>query len=100
MNSYSKPSNTTLLDLQRQRLEELLDYSGSTAYRPGRLRELLTQLGQCVVGWLTTGSMPKVSKHERGGLEFWRVYDPISKTVLRFDQEDALRVWMEQRYYR
>ena len=100
MNSYSKPSNTTLLDLQRQRLEELLKYSTDTVYSPSRLRELLTQLGQSIVNWLTTGSMPRVSKHKRGSVEFWRVYDPFSKTVLRFDHEDSLRVWMEQRYYR
>ncbi|MGF1522980.1 MAG: hypothetical protein ACFBSF_11755 [Leptolyngbyaceae cyanobacterium] len=100
MNSYSKPSNVILLDLQRQRLEATLSHSTQTAYRPGRIRELFTWLGTSIVNWLTTGSQPKVSKHVQGDAEFWRVYDPISKHALQFDNEDMLRTWMEQRYYR
>ncbi|MEM9003049.1 MAG: hypothetical protein AAGE59_05905 [Cyanobacteria bacterium P01_F01_bin.86] len=100
MNSYSKPSNATLLDLQRQHLEELLNHSTNTAYSWGRLRQLLAQLGAGMANWLTNGSMPKVSIHKRGGVEFWRVYDPMAKTALQFDNEDALRIWLEQRYYR
>lgn len=100
MNSYTKPSNVTLLDLQRQRLEQVFTYSTQNVYRLGRIRELFAWLGNGAVNWLTTGSQPKVSKQVRGDVEFWRVYDPISKHALQFDNEDMLRTWMEQRYYR
>ena len=60
MDSYTKPSNVNLLDLQRQRLEQVFDHSTQTAYRLGRIRDLFTWLGTGIVNWLTTGSQPKV----------------------------------------
>ncbi|WP_204138190.1 hypothetical protein [Halomicronema sp. CCY15110] len=70
-----------------------------TAYHPRQLGRLLSRTSQGLVHWLTTGSMPRVSKEMKGDTEFWRVYDPVSHSTRYFDHEDALRVWMEARYY-
>ncbi len=99
MNSYTNSSNTSLLDLQRQRFEVLLKHPVNTAYDPGRIGALLENWGQTLVHWLTTGSMPKITKYAQGDTDVWKVYDPMSNRTLYFDHEDALRVWMDQRYY-
>ena len=99
MNSYTRQSNATLLDLQRQRFEVLLEHSTSTAYHPGRLSTFLKQLGQTLVTWLTEGSTLKITKRVQGGADVWQVYDPVANRTLHFDHEDALRIWIEQRYY-
>ncbi|NER79578.1 MAG: hypothetical protein F6K42_08335 [Leptolyngbya sp. SIO1D8] len=97
--SYTNSSKTNLLDLQREHLELLLDQSTNTAYRPGRLSGVLKQLGQNLVHWLTTGSMPQISKQVQGDTEVWKVHDPVVNRTLYFDHEDALRSWLDKRYY-
>lgn len=99
MNSYTKSSHPTLLDLQRQRFEVLLHHPTNSAYRPGRLTALFKQMGQSLVQWMTTGAMPQISKSIQGDTEVWKVYDPVVNRTLYFDHEDALRVWMDKRYY-
>jgi hypothetical protein len=98
MNSYTH--HTTPLHHQRGGLETLVrqpDYT--TAYHPARLGNLLAAVGQRLTNWLTTGSMPHISKKVRGTTEVWRVYDPVADRTLYFDQEEPLRAWMETRYY-
>ena len=100
MDSYTKTPNKTLLDLQRERLEALLlNHPTNTAYRPGRLGQLLSQLGQRLVHWLADGSTPKISKRTNGDTEVWKVYDPVADRTLYFDQEDAVRIWIDERHY-
>lgn len=99
MNSYMKSSTKTLLDLQRERLEILLNQPTNTAYRLGRLGEFFTHLGQGIFNWLATDSTPKISKHVQGDAEVWKVYDPTVNRTLYFSHEDDLRIWMDQRYY-
>lgn len=98
MNSYSKFPNTTLLDLQRQRFEVLLNQPTNSAYRPSRIGTLLKHLGRSLLCWLTAGDMPRISKQSDQGVETWRVYDPLTTHVRHFEHEDALRTWLEQRY--
>lgn len=98
MNSYTDRS--VGLEHHRSRLEALIgrtDYT--TAYHPKQLGVLLSRVADGVMHWLTTGSMPKISKEMQGETEVWRVYDPVSNRTRYFDNEDGLRVWMEERYY-
>lgn len=99
MNSYSKSANAALLNRQRQHLEVLLDSSTGTTYQPSRVRQLISQLGQTLVHWLAPDSTPRISKSAHGDVEVWRVYDPVTSKTLHFSHEDALRVWLEGRYY-
>jgi hypothetical protein len=70
-----------------------------TAYHPRQLMPLLKRVMNGIAHWLTTGSMPHISKTVQGDTEVWKVYDPVSSRTLYFDQENALRIWMEERYY-
>ncbi|MEM0979438.1 MAG: hypothetical protein AAGH78_04100 [Cyanobacteria bacterium P01_H01_bin.58] len=99
MHSCPNSSNATLLELQRQRLEMLLDHSAGSAYRPNRMGKFFVKLGQGLVHWLTSGDTPKISKFVRGDIEVWQVYDPAISQTLYFDNETELRTWMDQRYY-
>lgn len=36
---------------------------------------------------------------DRQGQLYWQVYDPVNRAHHRFDTEDEVRVWLEQRYY-
>lgn len=98
MNSYTECQTT--LERNRDQLEALLGKSGyTTSYFPDRLVSFLGRLGKGAMNWLTTGTMPRVSKTMQGDLETWKVFDPVADQTLYFDDEDALRVWMDTRYY-
>jgi hypothetical protein len=99
MNLFTQSASPTLLDLQRQRLEILIDSPGHSAYRPGRLTQLLQKALHTLLQRLTPGDAPRIAKIHQGDVEVWRVYDPISDRTLTFDDEGDLRVWLEQRYY-
>lgn len=98
MNSYTEYQAT--LEQNRDQLEVLLRKSDdTTSYFPNRLVGFLSRVGQTVMNWLTAGTMPRVSRTMQGELEVWKVFDPISERTLYFDDENALRVWMDTRYY-
>ena len=97
MNSYTQPSN--LLDQHRVSFESLISPTNyTTVYHPNSLGQLFRHLAEKTVNWLTAGAMPRISKITQNGAEVWRVYDPTSNQTLHFAQENALRVWMEERY--
>ncbi|MEM9118660.1 MAG: hypothetical protein AAGD09_12365 [Cyanobacteria bacterium P01_F01_bin.56] len=98
MNTYTK--NSALFHPSRHGLSAIVNrWQHTTAYHPGQLGQLLNRIGQGVMNWLTTGSLPRVSKTIQGDTEVWKVYDPVSNSTRYFEQELALRVWMEERYY-
>lgn len=99
MNSSNNLSQASLLDLQRHRLEILLDTPTKNLYRPSRLATTVRRLSQGLVHWLTEGSTPRITKQVHGGIETWRVYDPVGDRTVYFSHEDSLRTWLEQRYY-
>jgi len=96
MNTYTEKS--ALLE-HRRRLDRLVNPSYTTAYHPSQLGKLLRRCSQSFMDWLTTGSLPRVSKVMQGDIEVWKVYDPITNGTRYFDHENDLRIWMEQRYY-
>lgn len=99
MNTYTE--NSALLQRPPHGLDTIVNrLQYTTAYHPGQVGQLLNQLGQTVMNWLTAGSLPRVSKVMQGETAVWKVYDPVSNCTRYFEQETALRVWMEERYYR
>ncbi|MEM1290049.1 MAG: hypothetical protein AAGH67_01045 [Cyanobacteria bacterium P01_H01_bin.162] len=97
MNTYTQPSN--LLDQRHTSFASLIHPANyTTAYHPNSLGHLFHHLAEQTVNWLTAGAMPRISRTTKNGAEVWRVYDPTSNQTLYFAQENALRVWMEERY--
>lgn len=98
MHSYTNHSNFfKRLHRRSDTLVGQADYI--TVYHPRQLKVLLDHVADSLTQWLTNGSMPRISKALRHGTEVWKVYDPCSSQTLYFDEEDSLRVWMEERYY-
>jgi len=98
MHSYTEKS--ALLERRRHHLESLVNQTDYiTAYHPSQLGRLLNLLEERFMNWLTTGSMPRVSKALQGDAEVWKVYDPIANRTRYFAEENDLRIWMEARYY-
>lgn len=98
MNSYTEKS--ALLERHHRRLAALINHpTYTTAYHPSHLGRLLNLAAHNLSEWLTNGSMPRVSKAHQSGKEVWKVYDPMANRTRYFEQEEALRVWMEERYY-
>ena len=98
MHSYTDNSN--LFDARSHGLGTLIGRPRyTTAYHPSQLGRLLSRASRSMIHWLTTGSMPRVSKEMQGDTEVWKVHDPVSHCTRYFDHEDELRVWMEGRYY-
>lgn len=93
MDSYTNLNQLTLE--QRRRHLETLIQTPQTSYSLGKA---LTQLGQGMVNWLTTGSQPRITKTQAGDTEIWKVHDPISQQLLCFDHEDQVRTWLESRH--
>ena len=43
---------------------------------------------------------PQVSlQRDRFGATIWRVFDPMTEQTVYFDSEEAVRVWLDRRYY-
>lgn len=99
MNSYTHKNPA--LEQHRSRLESIINRSDGykTAYHPGQLKQLFSRLGQSLVRWLTDGAMPRITETVQGDTVVWRVYDPTSHQTHYFDEENALRIWLETRYY-
>lgn len=97
MNSYTEQS--TLLERRHHRFAAFVNPAYTTAYHPSQLGKLLGRLSHRLMQWLTTGSMPRVTKEMQGDTEVWKVYDPISHVTRHFVEENDLRIWMEARYY-
>ncbi|MDA0673820.1 MAG: hypothetical protein O3C67_08985 [Cyanobacteria bacterium] len=97
MNSYTA---RTLLDQQRQRLENCLrqsDQSINNGLNP--LPVILQQWGQQMVAWLTQGDQPRIHRQQRGDVQVWRVYDPVDNQTRYFTEEAEVRTWLEQRFH-
>lgn len=60
---------------------------------------LLQQLLEHLLNSLVPSLQPQVRAYRtRHGQPAWSVYDPLSRTTRRFDNETAVREWLEQRY--
>ncbi|MEO1446691.1 MAG: hypothetical protein AAFV46_10730 [Cyanobacteria bacterium J06635_11] len=60
----------------------------------------LRRCGQLVLDFFTGTQTLSINKiASKNGPFEWRVYDPMSRTRHVFNSEQAVRTWLEQRYY-
>jgi hypothetical protein len=74
--------------------------AGTPTHQPSNwlttVRKLLSRLLERISERLE----PQVSlRRDRSGAIVWQVYDPMTEQNSYFDSEDAVRVWLDQRYY-
>lgn len=95
MNTY--PSNLQKLEVQRRQLEQLWQPTPSQ-----RLRQVsghwLRAAGKWLLQSLTEGDQLRISTKETQQGTRWCVHNPIDGVHRQFASEEALRVWLEQRY--
>ena len=99
MNSYGRCPNQTKLDIERNKLERLFDQSRALRYRRAKLLLGLKQIGSFLLKALTQTDEPRIWVSSRSREKRWCAYDPFTNRSVSFDSEEALRVWLEQRYY-
>ena len=97
MTSYH-PIPTSFLDEQRYQLETLVARPTIPAYGPSHLGQLLRELGDRAILWLTQGAQPRVERVCHRGVDLWRVEDPTSGDVQFFREENEVRIWLESRF--
>lgn len=94
--SDSSPSRQSL----EQSLERLLSAT-SAAHYPNRakqawLKPLLTKFLNFMTG---NESIQIVQRRDRYGDTYWDAYDPATHSHHRFDTEQEVRIWLDQRFY-
>ncbi|MBX2863718.1 MAG: hypothetical protein KTR27_09185 [Leptolyngbyaceae cyanobacterium MAG.088] len=97
MNTYS--SNFKKLDVQRRQLEQLWQPTPAKKLRQAS-GYWLRVAGKWLLQTLTAGDQPRIWEKETKQGSQWCLYDPIDATQHQFDSEEAMRAWLEQRYYR
>jgi hypothetical protein len=95
MNTY--PSNLQKLEVQRHQLEQLWQPTPSQKLRQASSRWLRTA-GKWLVQTLTEADQLRIWVKETKQGSFWCVHDPIDGIHHQFDSEEAMRIWLEQRY--
>lgn len=95
MNTY--PSNVQDLEIQRQRLEQLWRPTPAERFRQVSGR-WLRAVGQWLVNTLAEGDQLRIWTKETKQGTYWFVHNPIDGRHHRFDSEESLRMWIEQRY--
>lgn len=67
---------------------------------PSRLRHWGDRLAQLCFAALLGQDQPRVTwRRDAQGHDQYQVYDPHSQRSYSFDNAQAVRVWLEQRYY-
>ncbi|MBT9315016.1 hypothetical protein [Leptothoe spongobia] len=97
MNIYS--SNLQKLEVQRRQLEHLWQPTTPAQKIKQASSNLLRNAGQWLVQTLTEGDQLRIWTTETSEGTRWCVRNPVDDMQHQFDSEEALRVWLEQRYY-
>lgn len=87
------------LDAQRRSLEVLVNQPKAVSLVKVRLQQALTVLGRGFVNHFAATAEPRIYSRQRGGKTVWHAYDPITQRRQQFSSEEALRCWLDQRYY-
>ncbi|MEM8611086.1 MAG: hypothetical protein AAGF93_03630 [Cyanobacteria bacterium P01_H01_bin.105] len=96
MTTYS--SNLKKLEVNRRQLERQWQPTRTQKIRQASSNWLRTA-GKWFVQLLTEGDQLRIWVKETKQGSYWCVYDPTSRITHRqFDSEEAMRVWLEQRY--
>lgn len=66
-----------------------------------RLQSRLGQVAVTLLKFFVGSREPQiVTKHDRDGNAHYSVYDPIDRSHQTFHSEEAVRAWLDGRYYR
>ncbi len=98
MNSTTNYSSYEL-ERQRQQLEALMHPQPQAASRRSPLTQALQTLGARLVRFLTDDKSLRIWQRTRHGNTLWFVYDPMTNQTRRFQAEEDVYVWLDQRYY-
>ncbi|MEM7796741.1 MAG: hypothetical protein AAF579_20075 [Cyanobacteria bacterium P01_C01_bin.118] len=91
------PSNLQKLEVQRRRLEQQWQPATPAQKIKQASGNLLRNAGKWLVQTLTEGDQPRIWTIETSQGTRWCLRNLDEHR--QFDSEDALRVWLEQRYY-
>ena len=95
MNTY--PSNLQELEVKRQQLESL--WQPTPIEKVKKVSNVwLRAVGQWLVQALTEGNQLRIWVKDTKQSSTWHVYDPTNGMRRQFDSEEALRIWLDQRY--
>jgi hypothetical protein len=65
-----------------------------------RARQRLGQAGRSLLAYFFGSTEPQISiRYDSDGQPLFVAYDPVDRVRRTFATEQALRVWLEQRYY-
>lgn len=95
MNTYS--SNLKELEVQRRQLEQRWQPTPSQRFRQVSGKWLRTA-GQWLLQTLTEGNQLRIWTKETKSGTRWCVYNPTDGKHQQFGSENAMRVWLEDRY--
>jgi hypothetical protein len=76
----------------------IADYQELEGFNQHRKDSIWNRIGQTVRHWLNTSPEPRVRMKYSAGQAHWRVYDPTTQRSERFETEQEVRIWLEQRY--
>ncbi|MEO0408565.1 MAG: hypothetical protein AAF289_14555 [Cyanobacteria bacterium P01_A01_bin.135] len=83
---------------QRSRYQSL-ELIAPTPSLKARLAAVLSGIKNAIFSLVDTNQEPRIiAIRDRSGQLQWRVYDPVSGYTGTFASEDAVRVWLDQRY--
>lgn len=97
MNIYS--SNLQKLEVQRRQLEQLWQPTTPAQKFKQTSSQLLRTAGKWLLQTLAEGDQLRIWTKETSQGTRWFVRNPGDDIHHQFDSEEALRVWMEERYY-
>jgi hypothetical protein len=97
MNSTTHHSNHDM-ELQRQRLEALIQPTAHSKSRRAAIAPTLKALGGRLVRFLTAENDLRLWQRTRQGQTVWFAYDPLTNQKHQFLSEPDLRSWLENRY--
>ena len=77
---------------------ETLIQSNKLTFYTHHSATFIKRLGCGLVNFLTGGSGLIITQYHQGNIQTWQVYDSLTDKTLYFEQEEALRIWIEQHY--
>lgn len=65
-----------------------------------QLKSTLLQWGKSLLNFYSGSNEPRISRRfDRQGYPYFHIYDPIDNAHYTLSSEEAVRTWLEQRYY-
>lgn len=98
MNSSNRTSQQFDLDIDHQLLEALFTSTDSQKNRV-RLSLHIHRILAEIVRFLSGEHQLRIWTHQKYGVQVWFARDAVSGQTQQFSSEQALRCWLDQRYY-